>query len=185
MKVNAIFDSRRQEYYDPLIETLQTQGITDYEIWPCLILPTVIESINASHKMIVRQAKEFDLPEVCIWEADCMIPAKDGWQKFLEDMPPWKFDLYLAGTYGLNKPITGKIDKINGIHSYIIRKQFYDTFLSVPDHIHIDVALDNLGLYYVRYPFIAIQRPGWSANSRAFSDKNAQLSDEDVYGGLP
>lgn len=183
MTVNIIFDSRRQEYYQPLMETLAEQGITDYQIWPCLILPEVIPSISASHKMIVRDAKERNLPMCCIWEQDCMIPAKNGWKCFLEQMPPWKWDIWCAGTYGLNRPITGKTDKLNGIHCYIINERFYDTFLSVPEDQHLDVALDGLGLYYLAYPFIALQRPGWSSNSRDFSDKNADLLKEDIYYG--
>lgn len=185
MKINIIYDSRRSEYYEPLIKTLSEQGITDYEIWPCLILPSVIESINLSHKLIVRDAKQKGLREVCIWEQDCMFTSPNGWKHFLEGIPPFPFDIYLAGTYGLDRPITGKTNKINGLHCYILRGRFYDTFLSTPDNQHIDTSLDNLGIYYVDYPFTAIQRPGWSANSKAFSDKNMELKDEDVYGGLP
>jgi hypothetical protein len=185
MTVNIIFDSRRPEKYDPLMETLKRQGIVDYKIWPALIYGTVIESINASHKMIVREAQERGLEMCCVWEDDCMIPASDGWSRFLEMLPPFPFDMYLAGTYGLDHPITCKIDKINGLQAYIIHSRFYDTFLSSPPDQHIDVSLDLKGVYYVEYPFIALQRKGWSSNSKNISDKNADLTDADVYGGLP
>lgn len=184
MTVNIIYDSRRPEYYTPLMETLKTQGISDYEIWPCLILPTVIESINLSHKLIIRDAKKKGLKRVCIWEQDCMIPDSDGWQHFMEVMPK-SFDIYLGGTYGLNRYFKNPIEKINGLHCYILNDRFFDIFLSTPDNKHIDVALDGLGEYHVAYPFIALQRAGWSANSQADSNKNAELRDEDVYGGLP
>jgi hypothetical protein len=185
MTVNIIFDSRRPEKYVPLMETLKRQGIMDYQIWPALIYGTVIESINASHKMIVRDAKEKGLEMVAIWEEDCMIPAADGWKHFLDGLPPWKWDLYLGGTYGLDRPVTNPIRAINGFHCYLVHERFYDTFLALPDDKHIDTCMDGLGLYYVEYPFIALQRPGWSSNSKAFSDKNMELTDADVYGGLP
>lgn len=178
-------DSRRPEKYDPLMETLKRQGITDYTIWPALIQNTVIESINASHKMIIKDAKDRGLEMVAIFEEDVCFPAADGWKHFLEGIPVWPWDIYLAGTYGLDRPVRNPIACINGLQCYIVHNRFYDTFLAVPDDKHIDVALDNLGLYYVEYPFIALQRKGWSSNSKAFSDKNAELKEEDVYGGLP
>jgi hypothetical protein len=185
MTVNIIFDSRRSEKYEPLIKTLKEQGITDYKLWPAIIQSTVIESISESHKMIVRDAQNRGLEMCAIWEEDCYIPAPNGWKRFIDGIPIWPFDIYLAGTYGLDRPIRNPIAKINGLHAYIIHGRFYDTFLATPPNEHIDVSLDNKGLYYVEYPFIALQRPGWSANSRAFSDKNAELTDADVYGGLP
>lgn len=184
MTVQILYDNRHQEKWEPLMRELAEQGIVDYRIWDPVECPeSVIQSINLSHKQIIRWAKENDLPEVFVLEDDCQFTAPGAWNRFLEDMPPFPFDIYLGGTYGLSKPITGKTDQINGFHCYVMRKRFYDTFLSVPDDRHIDTALDRLGLFYVEYPFIAIQRPGWSSNSRAFSDKNVTLSNEDLYQG--
>jgi len=64
MKLNIILDARRVEKYHPLMEELERQGISDFELWPCIIEPKVIVSINLSHKMIVRDAMEKGLPEV-------------------------------------------------------------------------------------------------------------------------
>lgn len=184
MTVHIIYDNRRPEKWEPLMKELSTQGITDYRIWEPVYDPdSIIRSINLSHKQIIRWAKENNLPEVAILEDDIQFTAKGAWDHFLAGKPIWRFDLWIGGTYGLNKPITGKIEAINGFHCYICSDRFYDTFLSVPDDIHVDVAMDNLGLYYVQYPFIAIQHPGWSSNSRAFSDKNVTLTQEDLYQG--
>lgn len=184
MTVNIISDIRLIERYEPLLNELGRQGITDFKLWPPVEDPgSVIRSINLSHKQIVADAKETGLPYTAIWEDDCMIIAKDGWKHFLDGLPPWKWDLYLAGTYGLGRPVTNPIRSINGLHCYLINERFYDTFLSVPDDQHIDVALDGKGLYYCEYPFVALQRPGWSSNTRAFSDKNTELSKEDIYYG--
>ena len=79
MTVNIIYDSRRFEKYEPLMNELARQDIVDYKIWDCVMLPSVVESINASHKMITRDAKENGDKESIIWEDDCWIPAADGW----------------------------------------------------------------------------------------------------------
>ena len=56
MKLNIILDARRVEKYHPLMEELERQGIIDFELWPCIVEPKVVTSINLSHKMIVRDA---------------------------------------------------------------------------------------------------------------------------------
>lgn len=181
MKLNIIHDSRRIERYEPLIAELDRQGITDYEIWPCIMLPSVVESINASHKMIVRKAKEDGLKEVCVVEDDVFFPAEDGWAYFLKNKPE-DYELYLACSYGgysEKQPI--------GFHLYMVHEQFYDKFLSVPDNAHIDTAMWWLGKdkFVFCYPFPALQRAGFSANNMSHADYNKVLKDEDVYGGLP
>jgi hypothetical protein len=65
-RLNIIYDSRRIEKYEPLMAELATQKISDYEIWPCVMYDKVVSSINASHKMIVRDAMEKGEKEVCI-----------------------------------------------------------------------------------------------------------------------
>lgn len=186
MTLNIIHDNRRSERWEPLMQELFRQGIMDYKIWPPVEdTNNVIRSINLSHKQIVRDAKDRGLPEVAIWEDDCQIPHSEGWRHFLENKPA-DFDIYLGGTYGLNRPITNPITGINGFHCYIMRSSFYDRFLSIPDKVHCDTALDGMGRFYVHYPFIAIQRPGWSATSQEeHSNKNTELMDADVFGGLP
>lgn len=187
MKLNIIFDDRRVEKYEPLIGELKRQGITDYEIWPCILRPNVVESINASHKMIVRDAKEKELDEVFIAEDDLMFPAKDGWSYFIKNKPkPEDYDIYLAATYV--PPISNNI--ICGFHLYAVSAKFYDKFLSIPDKEHIDTAANDLkGNWVFCYPFAALQRPGFSANNSVGSghivNYNRMIKDEDVYGGIP
>lgn len=176
-KLNVIFDSRRIEKYEPLIEELKRQNITDYKIWPCIMKPDVVESINASHKMIVNYAKGLGLKEICIAEEDLMFPNENGWDYFLEHKPK-SYDLYLACTY--IPPISN--NKICGFHLYFISEKFYDAFLSAPDKEHIDTAMDNLnGDYHFCYPFPALQRSGFSANNKAVVNYNAILNENDIY----
>jgi len=180
-KLNIIYDARRFEKYHPMMTELDRQGIVDFEIWPCIMYPDVVESINASHKMIVRDAKEKGLSECFIAEDDFTFPAEDGWHYFLRNKPK-NYDLYLGGTYVT--PISNNI--ICGFHLYSISENFYDKFLSMPDKEHIDTAANNIkGDYHFCYPMAAIQRAGFSMNNKQDVNYNILLKEEDVYGGLP
>src|SRR5580692_779019 len=182
MKVYVLYDQRRPEQeIDAMHAELARQGIEYEAIWSLHFFSSTAMNINLAHKLFVRLAQEKGLPEVCILEADAMFPSLGGWRLFLEHKPK-DFDIYLAGTYGLQMDYMRQhehgvypITSINGLHCYIIRAQFYDTFLSLPADQHIDVALDGLGKYFVCYPFAAIQRPGWSANARGNVNYNANL----------
>ena len=117
------------------------------------------------------------MPFVIIGEDDLTFTSKTSWQYFLDNMPK-EFDLYLACTY--TPPISNK--KICGFHLYAVGQSFYDKFLSVPETLHIDTAMDDLGGDYVFcYPFPALQRSGYSANNKAVVNYNNTLSKEDIY----
>jgi hypothetical protein len=109
-----------------------------------------------------------------------MFPAKDGYDRFVSDIPDG-FDLYLGGVY--NAPHqSGRLRSFSGLHCYICHSRFYDKFLSVPSDVHIDNAVAALeGDFIVRYPYIALQRPGLSRNSQMWVDYNVNLSKEDIY----
>jgi hypothetical protein len=178
MKLHLIHDTRRIERFEPLINELFVQDIK-FQLWNPVEAPTVVESINKSHKAIVRWAKEMGLERVAIGEDDIFFPAKDGWRFFLNLMPD-DFDIYLASTY--TPPITNKI--ICGFHLYVIDQKFYDKFLSVPDNVHIDTAISDMGGdFKFCYPFAALQRKGFSANNMAVVDYNGVLNESDIYRG--
>lgn len=167
--LQIIHDSRRFERLDPLKGEMLQQGIA-YVIWDAVVKPGIAASINASHKMIVRWAQEQELPEVAIAEDDVMFPSPDGWLWFLSNRPE-KFDIYWGGRYNGT-----------GAHLYIVDSRFYDRFLSVPDDVHIDVAIAAIGDCHTCYPYAAIQREGFSANNNKIVNYNTMLTKQDVYG---
>jgi hypothetical protein len=179
LKLHTIYDERRSEKYDALINELFVQGI-DYQLWMPVEAKTVVESINLSHKAIVKYAKRHGMDRIFIAEDDCFFPAKDGWQHFLRNMPS-DFDLYSAATY------TDDLHNKNilcGFHLYCISEKFYDRFLSIPDNVHIDTACNSLnGNFVVCRPFAALQRKGFSANNQMIADYNLLLKPEDIYYG--
>lgn len=177
MTINVIYDSRHPERYEQIMGEFKTQGITDFLIWDCAVLPSVVESINTSHKQIVRDAKDNGLPYCCIMEDDCFFPNPKGWEYFLSQMPK-EFDLYLWGTYLL--PREQKM--VNGFQLYVVADKFYDKYLSAPDNEHIDGAMNALnGDYHFCYPFPALQRVKFSRNNMGIANYNILLTDNDVY----
>lgn len=187
MEVHLIYDNRPQP--DKMIllsEEIQKQRIVLAKIWEPILSNSVVESINATHKAIVRYAKEKRLPEICIMEDDNYFPAIDGWEYFIKNKPD-RFDAYMAGTYLINRPEDYsppviKVDGWVGNHLIIISQKYYETFLSVPDNEHIDVAQNGRGDFYVCFPFAALQRPGFSANCRVEVNYNSSLKKEWIYG---
>ena len=122
---------------------------------------------------------EKGLKEVAIAEDDLYFTHLNGWQWFLKNKPKG-YDLYLAGTYIV--PVEQK--QIVGFHLYMVHEKFYDTFLSVPDNVHIDTHMNELkGDYHFCYPMAALQRSGWSSNNHAVCDYNKVLRPQDIYTG--
>lgn len=187
-KLNIIYDARRHEKYHPLMDELERQGIDEFEIWPCIMYDDIVSSINASHKMIVRDAKEKGLEEVFIAEDDLFFPASDGWEYFLKNKPkPTDYDIYLAATYIPTDPPK----HICGFHLYCVSNRYYDTFLAAPGNEHIDTAIDNIGGNFVFcYPFPGLQRPGFSANNSMGTGQVVNYNGvfrnrpQDIYGSI-
>lgn len=188
MILNVISDIRNGRRED-VIDHLTLRDVP-FSIWDAIMLPgDTVASINASHKQIVKWAKESRQVSVVIAEDDVFFPVQDGWEYFLSK-EPGVYDLYLAGVYSTthdtncDRTYRYTFDPV-GLHCYMIHERYYDKFLSVPDDAHIDTAQGKQGQFKVCYPMAAIQRPGFSANSRQQVDYNTLLKPEDVYGGLP
>lgn len=189
IEVNVIYDCRHSERFDQFSYELKRQGIEKYEVWPAMVLPhSVVESISESHKMIVADAKARHLPMTCIMEDDVMIPHENGWDYFLSCMPT-VFDIYSAGNYSLTmrKVRAGAIlvPEIIGFHCYIVHSRYYDTFLATSSADHIDAAQKS-NLMYSCFPLVALQRPGFSANTMKVVNYNSgfNVQPEWVYGNI-
>lgn len=182
--INVIYDNRHTPSdYERLLGEFIRQGITAYKFWDAIVLKdSVVKSINASHKMIVRWAKENNLSEVTIAEQDVFFTANNAWQHYLKNKPK-QYDVYVSATYIM--PVSH--NKLTGFQLYTVSQKFYDKFLSVPDNEHIDNAICDLrGDYKICYPFAALQRPGFSANNPG-EPVNYQagcgITEADIYRG--
>lgn len=176
--INVIYDNRQSDDYQRLLDEFKAQGIKDYYFWDAIVnKDSVVSSINASHKMIVRWAKGNRKPFAIIAEQDLHFTCSGAWQYFLDNIPE-QYDLYLACTY--IPPISN--NQVCGFHLYSISEQFYNKFLDTPDNVHIDTYMNELGgTYKFCYPFPALQRSGWSFNNKAICDYNKVLRPEDIW----
>lgn len=181
--VNVIFDSRHTpQDYERLLGEFITQGITKFKFWDAVVLThSVIDSIAASHKMIVQDAKDRGLKECIVLEQDAAFTSPNAWKYFVDNKPK-DFDLYLWGS--LTVPISNKI--ICGFQLYIISGKFYDTFLAVKENQHIDTAMNDVEAnFHFCYPFPCLQRVGFSANNNEVVDytKGCGITEQDIYRG--
>lgn len=143
----------------------------------------VVYSINASHKMIVKEAKKNGLKEVAICEDDIMFISTNGWEWFLQNKPE-VYDIYSGCNYLAfqrpEKPGLIKFKTIVGFQLYMVHERYYDQFLATPDNDHIDTAQKGEDMYAI-WPFPALQRPGFSNNNKAVVNYNVILQKEDIY----
>lgn len=184
IKVHILHDNQRSERLEPLLKELAEQGITNYEI----IQPEIdvkkfpFENINHAHKSIVKMAKEKGLKEVAIMEDDVMFTCPTAWKYFLDNKPD-DYSVYVSATYIM--PPSHNL--LTGFQCYLVHESFYDLYLSVPDKAHIDNAICDLkSNHKICYPFIALQRPGYSANhpgQQVNYNAGCGIKETDLYRG--
>lgn len=172
MRVVVIYDNRRPEKYPLFIEELRLQEINEFEIFPAIVLKhSVVESISSSFKEVIRRAKENGDKEICIMEDDVMFPSLNGWKYFLDNKPE-SFDIYIGGSFIVDnrlkyEPPLIKVKEYIGNHCIIVNERYYDKWLETDSKNHCDAVHSGNGEFYVCFPFIALQRAGWSANNQS------------------
>lgn len=145
------------------------------------------ENINASHRMIVQDAKDRELKYTIIAEDDVRFSSKNSLEVFARNCPDnyhLYFGMIYTGTIQDKKIVHG----FSGMQFYSIHNSFYDTFLSAPPKKHIDSWLGekcHLYNYYVCDPFICYGQSGYSDNFKrqwVFEEKKLprQLLKDDV-----
>lgn len=181
MKLNVI-KGNRSERIPLLMKELETQGITNFEFWRGIYLPSVKASINAAHKQIVEYASVAEFDEVCIAEDDCKFSGSGAWDYFLKQKPK-DFDIYLGGIFLGDPDENGILKNFTGLTLYIVAKRFYETFLSVDPEEHIDVALNGLGRFVVCQPFVVTQYDGFSSNTGKNETYETLQRNRSFFGG--
>lgn len=129
---------------------------------------TQAENINMAHKQIVRWAKENKLPRIIIAEDDIVFTGQNGFNYFISKIPK-SFDLFLSMVYSAEVVDNKILNGFSGLTMYVVHERFYDFFLSIPDHVHIDRWLGQSAHekeYYVCHPYPCKQTGGYSDNLR-------------------
>lgn len=178
-----IIKGNREERLPRLLKELQTQGITDYELWDGIYLPHSIKaSINAAHKQIVEYARLAEWDEVGIAEDDIKFTHPKSWEFFLNNKPN-DFDIYLSMIYSGEIDENNQVRKFTGMTMYAVSSRFYDAFLSVPDDDHIDQLLAGKGKFIVCNPFVAVQYDGFSSNTGKNEVYGTLLQGRNIFNG--
>ena len=113
------------------------------------------------------------MQSILIAEDDIKFTDIGAFDFYLKNIPN-DFDLYLGGIIWGHLENDNSVKDFSGTMLYMIHERFYDTFLSVDEHYHIDRSLKNKGRFVVCNPMIAVQHNG-------FSDNLERLMNYDVY----
>lgn len=157
MVLNVITLPQRKEQIKSEVDRL---GITAV-YWDATVLNNTIQAISLSHKKVVRFAQENNLPEIAIAEDDCLFTSINSYKYFIEHKPE-DFDIYLGGFYGGTIFPDNTLYSFSGLHLYLIKRKFYQTFLSIPPFRNIDKGMAGMGKFVVCSPLVAKQRNGYS-----------------------
>lgn len=178
-----IICGNRSERMPLLMKELETQGITDYTLWDGVYkYDSVKENINAAHKQIVEYSKIAEFSEVIIAEDDLVFTHPESWKQFLKNIPD-RYDIYLGGCYSPVFNPDNTLKSFCGLHLYSIHESFYDTFLSLPKHEHIDRSMEGLGRFILADPMVAVQRNGFSSNTGKDEIYDNLLEGRNLFAG--
>lgn len=181
MTFHVIHDEKRKDRYELLMKEFETQGITDYKLFPAIKAPTTIQGISRAHKQIVYYAKEKGMKKILIGEDDVKFTCDQSFDYFLENEPA-DYDIYNSGIYfGIIHP-DNTTNHFASLHCYIIHEKFYDIFLSTDETKNIDKALKGKGRFVICNPFAAIQHTTFSDNKNKVVNYSKFLNGRKLYG---
>lgn len=183
LTANIIHRIEEQQRLGNLMKELNEQGITNYEFWDGVHdVRSTYAGINKAHKQIVKAAKNNNLDKVLIFENDIKFTDKGAFDYYISNEPE-DYDIYLGSIF-LGQIRNGIAERFTALTCYIVHSRFYDTFLSVPDDMHLDHALAGLGKYVVCEPFICTQYNGWSYNSQKHCNYDIIFENKKLYRNI-
>lgn len=147
---------------------------------------TTAKNINAAHREIVQWAKDNKLSYVIIGEDDLVLSNKGAWEyylKALKDTNDW--DLYLSMVYSAEIKDNRIVNGFSGLTLYAVSERFYDTFLSIPEHVHIDRHLGTMAhekKYLLVKPYCSLQSGGFSDNLKMNMEYSSFTDKMSFYG---
>lgn len=178
MRKIIIYNHHRPEKKELFENALSEQNIDDYEIFQAQIIQynSIPENISESFKSVIRQAKERGDKEIVIFEDDILFTSPNGWKYFLDNKPD-DYDVYVGGSYFIQngvdyKPPLVKIKSWIGNQMIMISQKYFDIWLKSDSTKHCDGVHEGKGDFYVCFPFVGLQRSGWSSNSQAIVNYN-------------
>lgn len=171
------------------LKQIEEQNITNYMVWDGIYEKhDPKKGICMSHKRIIRDAKENDLPCCLIMEDDCIFSSIGAFDYFLLKVPE-EYDLFMGviyhGEIKENRVVNGFS---GGVTFYLANKRIYDFILDLPDSVHIDRAMGEQAFkynYFVCQPAVVFQKGGYSENLRRIQNYDAYHKQILFYKPLP
>lgn len=171
----------REERERSVIEQMEMESCS-YRFWPGIVEKQRKVGINKAHKQIVRYAKDKNLPFVIIAEDDLVWYSQGSWKYFLNNMP-YDFDIFLSSYYHGIVDANNEISSFSGLTLYAVAKRFYDKYLSIPEHMHIDTGISLIGGKFIVCPkFVTFQRKGYSEQRGRIVDDSKRHIGKPIYG---
>lgn len=175
-------ETRRQSF----MEEMATQR-AKYMVHDGVIDRPPFKGIAKAHKKVIQYAKDMKMKMICVCEDDIKFTHPDSYKYFLKNMPE-DFDMYMGLIYHGEISDTRRVMNgfSGGMTLYIVKEQFFDTFLNVSENNHIDNNLGELAWdhkYYVCNPFVCTQSGGYSFNKKQILYYDEYLRGKTLYAG--
>lgn len=171
----------REERENSVISEMEKEGC-EYRFWPGFLEKQRKVGINKAHRQIVQWAKDTGQKFVCIAEDDLLWYAPGSWKYYLDHMPE-DYDIYLSSYYSGKADENNIIKTFSGLTLYCVHSRYFDKYLSIPEHFHIDAGISLIGGKFVVCPkFIAYQSSGYSEQRRRFVNDNHRHAGKPIFG---
>ena len=181
-EINIISLPRRQDRREQVIKQMEAEKC-QYRFFDGIELPSRIKGINLAHKSVIRWAKEQGLEYVIVAEDDLRWTGTGACKYFLDNIP-LDYDLYVGSYYSGSHDENFVVKKFRGLTLYACHSRYYDKFLSLPDIMHIDGAIDISGAKIIVSPlFVATQEPGFSDQRKRYADDSNKMKGKELYKG--
>lgn len=179
-EIQIINLERRKDRKDAVIRQMEMEK-APYKIWNAIETNPAKIGISQSHKMIVRWAKENNLPFVINAEDDLLWTGTGAYSYFIANMPE-SFDLYLGGSHTYISDENLRVKKFSGTTLMAIHSKYYDTFLSISENVNLDNMLSMTGGDFVVCPKVVCkQSSGYSDNVKKDMNYDYLWKDKPLY----
>lgn len=171
----------REEREKSVIAEMEKENCA-YKFWPGYLEKERKVGINKAHRQIVQWAKDTNQEMVVIAEDDLLWYAPGSWKYYLDQMPD-DFDIYLSSYYSGKADENNLITSFSGLTLYTVKSCYFDKYLSIPEHIHIDTGISLIGGKFVVCPeFVTFQMVGYSEQRRRVVDDSNRHKGKPIFG---
>lgn len=181
-KIVVIGLKERKDRWDRCLEIFKEIGVSKVSHWETVIDHNDIHRHYMKDFLRLLRTERWSGQHLVFFEDD--FELADGWEEVLRkawaDLPK-DFDMLYLGANLTMSPIkvTDNLMKVRGawlMHATILSRTFIDFILKAYDFNRIwiidewyrQVAIDRK--FYMTYPMISYQRPGWSDAVGAYTD---------------